>query len=77
MSFGEGNLHERVRELDSRNRALKRELGKIVHCGDCRHYESDGEPSEVYPDRHWCDAMTMYMNPGEFCSRGERGKGGL
>jgi hypothetical protein len=29
MSFGEGNKHERIRELESRNKALKSENGKL------------------------------------------------
>lgn len=29
MSFGEGDLHERVRQLESRNKALKAENEKL------------------------------------------------
>ena len=46
--------------------------GKIVRCRDCRHYDADGEPSEVYPDRHWCDRMTVYILPSGFCSEARK-----
>lgn len=44
----------------------------IVRCRDCEYFEPDGEPSEVYPDRHWCDKLTVYMSPDGFCSFGKR-----
>lgn len=47
-------------------------VGEIVRCRDCEYFEPDGEPSEVYPDRHWCDKLTVYMSPDGFCSFGKR-----
>lgn len=32
----------------------------------------DGEPSEVYPDRYWCDRMTVYILPDGFCSEARK-----
>lgn len=45
--------------------------GEIVRCRDCKHYDFDGETSEVYTDRHWCDKLTAYMPPSGFCSFGK------
>ena len=45
---------------------------EIVRCGDCKHYDPNDEPSEVFPDRYWCDKLTVYMPPNGFCSFGER-----
>ena len=47
-------------------------LPEIVRCGDCKHYDPDDEPSDVYPDSYWCDKLTVYMPPDGFCSFGER-----
>jgi len=44
----------------------------IVRCKDCKYYDPNDEPSEVYPDRYWCDRLTVYMPPDGFCSFGER-----
>ena len=46
--------------------------GEIVRCRDCKHYDPNDEPSEVFPDRYWCDRLTVYMPPDGFCSFGER-----
>jgi hypothetical protein len=48
------------------------DLPEIVRCRDCKHYDPNDEPSEVYPDRYWCDKLTVYMPPEGFCSFGER-----
>ena len=48
---------------------------EIVRCGSCRFYDWDGDPSEVYLDRYWCDKLTVYMPAGGFCSFGERDAG--
>lgn len=45
---------------------------EIVRCKDCKNFEPDGEPSEVYPDRYWCDRLTVYMPLDGFCSFGKR-----
>lgn len=45
---------------------------EIVRCRDCKHYDPNDEPSEVYPDRYWCDRLTVYMPPDGFCSFGKR-----
>lgn len=49
---------------------------EIVRCRDCRYYDPNEEPSEVYPDRFWCDKLTVYMPPDGFCSFGKRKEGG-
>ena len=46
--------------------------GEIVRCRDCKNFEPDGEPSEVYPNSYWCDKLTVYMPPNGFCSWGGR-----
>lgn len=51
-------------------------LTEIVRCGDCKNFEPDGEPSEVYPNSYWCDKLTVYMPPDGFCSFGKRMEGG-
>lgn len=48
----------------------------IVRCRDCRHYDPNDEPSEVYPDRYWCELMAMYLQPNGFCAWGERKEDG-
>ena len=45
---------------------------KVVRCRDCKHYDRDGVPSDVYPDRYWCDIMTVYILPDGFCSEAKR-----
>lgn len=45
---------------------------EIVRCRDCKHYDPNDEPSEVYPDRYWCDRLTVYMPQDGFCSFGKR-----
>jgi hypothetical protein len=45
---------------------------EIVRCRDCKNFEPDGEPSEVYQNSYWCDKLTVYMPPDGFCSFGER-----
>lgn len=50
----------------------ERELTEIVRCRDCKHFEPDGEPSEVYQDSYWCDKLTVYMPPNGFCPWGKR-----
>lgn len=47
-------------------------MKRIVRCRDCKHYDPNDEPSEVYPNRYWCDRLTVYMPPDGFCSWGER-----
>ena len=49
---------------------------EIVRCMDCKYFEPDGEHSEVYPDRYWCDKLTVYMPTDSFCSFGKRKEGG-
>lgn len=44
----------------------------IVRCGDCKHYDPNDEPSDVYPNSYWCDKLTVYMPPNGFCSFGKR-----
>ena len=48
----------------------------IVRCGDCKHYDPNDEPSEVYPNSYWCDKLTVYMPTDGFCSFGKRKEGG-
>ena len=50
--------------------------GEIVRCRDCWYYDPNDEPSEVYPDRYWCDKLTFYMPTDGFCSFGKRKEGG-
>ena len=45
---------------------------EIVRCRDCKHYDPNDEPSEVFPNSYWCDRLTVYMPPNGFCSWGER-----
>lgn len=51
-------------------RSYRRE--EIVRCRDCKYYDQNDLPSEVYPDRYWCDRMTLYMPTDGFCSFGKR-----
>lgn len=44
---------------------------QIVRCRDCKYYD-ELWTSEVYPNRHWCDKLTVYMPPNGFCSFGKR-----
>ena len=48
---------------------------EIVRCRDCRHYDPNDAPSDVYPDRYWCDRLTVYMPTDGFCSFGKRKEG--
>ena len=45
---------------------------RIVRCRDCRYYDQNDEPSEVYPDRYLCDLMANFLHPDGFCAWGER-----
>lgn len=45
---------------------------EIVRCKSCKYYDQNDAPSEVYPDRYWCDRMTSYMPTDGFCSFGKR-----
>ena len=45
---------------------------EIVRCRDCKHYDPNDEPSEVYPNSYWCDKLTVYMPPNGFCPWGKR-----
>ena len=45
---------------------------EIVRCRDCRYYDQNDEPSEVYPDRYLCDLMANFLHPDGFCAWGER-----
>lgn len=45
---------------------------EIVRCMDCKNFEPYGESSEVYPDRYWCDKLTIFMPSDGFCSFGKR-----
>lgn len=54
------------------NPLSQREYVKVVRCRDCKNFEPDGEPSEVYPNSYWCDKLTVYMPPNGFCSFGKR-----
>lgn len=54
---------------DNRTTELREE---IVRCRDCKYYDQNDAPSEVYPDRYWCDRMTSYMPADGFCSFGKR-----
>ena len=49
-------------------------MKKIVRCRDCKNFEQDGEPSEVFPNSYWCDKLTVYMPPNGFCSWGKDGR---
>ena len=51
-------------------RSYRRE--EIVRCKSCKYYDQNDAPSEVYPDRYWCDRMTLYMPTDGFCSFGKR-----
>lgn len=46
-------------------------LPEIVRCNSCKYYD-ECWTSEVYPNRHWCDRLTVYMPPNGFCSFGKR-----
>jgi hypothetical protein len=63
-------MSEYIIEVERKDGWAKRE--EIVRCGDCKHYDPNDEPSEVYPDRYWCDRLTVYMPPNGFCVWGER-----
>lgn len=54
--------------------AIDTEAEEIVRCRDCKHFEPDGEPSEVYPNSYWCDKLTVYMPPNGFCPWGKDGR---
>ena len=45
---------------------------EIVRCRDCKHFDPNDEPSEVYPNSYWCDKLTVYMPPNGFCPWGKR-----
>ena len=45
---------------------------EIVRCRDCKYYDPNDEPSEVFPNSYWCDRLTVYMPPDGFCSFGKR-----
>lgn len=45
-------------------------IERLIRCDNCRYYD-ERESSEVYPHRHWCDKLTVYMPPDGFCSWGE------
>lgn len=45
---------------------------EIVRCKSCKYYDQNDAPSDVYPDRYWCDRMTLYMPTDGFCSFGKR-----
>ena len=45
---------------------------RVVRCRDCKYYDMNDEPSEVYPDRYWCDRMTVYILPDWFCSEARK-----
>lgn len=47
-------------------------LPEIVRCRDCRYYDQNDEPSEVYPDRYLCDLMANFLHPDGFCAWGEK-----
>lgn len=64
-------MSEYIGWLTSNRSIVLDESQPIVRCGNCRYYDFDGEPSEVYPDRHWCDKLTVYMPPLGFCSFGK------
>ena len=59
---------------DERDSAMR--ITPIVRCRDCKNFEPYGEPSDVYPDRYWCDKLTVYMPTDGFCSFGKRKEGG-
>ena len=48
---------------------------EIVRCRDCKYYDPNDAPSDVYPDRYWCDKLDCYFCADEFCSRGKRKEG--
>lgn len=50
----------------------ERRREEIVRCKSCKYYDQNDAPSEVYPDRYWCDRMTSYMPTDGFCSFGKR-----
>lgn len=58
--------------VNERGEIFLARAGEIVRCKDCKNFEPDGEPSEVYPNSYWCDKLTVYMPPNGFCSWGER-----
>ena len=45
---------------------------EIVRCKSCKYYDQNDAPSDVYPDRYWCDRMTLYMPTDGFCSFGKQ-----
>lgn len=45
---------------------------EIVRCKSCKYYDQNDAPSDVYPDRYWCDRITSYMPADGFCSFGKR-----
>ena len=63
-------MSEYIIEVGRKDGWAKRE--EIVRCSDCKNFEPDDEPSEVFPNSYWCDRLTVYMPPDGFCSFGKR-----
>lgn len=61
-----------VEYLKVRDAMHARKREEIVRCRDCRYYDQNDEPSEVYPDRYLCDLMANFLHPDGFCAWGER-----
>ena len=67
---GGRRMSEYIIEVGREDGWAKRE--EIVRCSDCKNFEPDDEPSEVFPNSYWCDRLTVYMPPDGFCSFGKR-----
>lgn len=69
MSFGDGNLHERVEQLERENAELREKLQEIVRCRDCIKFGKYGKTAKA----HWCGYWACYKaKPDGFCAWGER-----
>lgn len=73
VDFGDEKSSAFVRlamaEVEDHGAKLREE---IVRCRDCRYYDQNDEPSEVYPDRYLCDLMANFLHPDGFCAWGEQ-----
>ena len=58
--------------IDYKGESLFKDCEEIVRCKSCKYYDQNDAPSDVYPDRYWCDRMTLYMPTDGFCSFGKR-----
>ena len=57
--------------IDLLERENKRLRELIVHCNECKYWETDWSNS-AFPTCHFCGTIDKFMRPNDFCSYGER-----